>query len=486
MKLTELDRIGCRVLSPVDKKIGGFRVRPDGVVPRWGEHLLELTDADVPRKKECPKCGRQNVTLTSKGFGRIREIYDLVDDRPMKIVLYPHRWKCNKCKKTFEVDFFGLTKYSIDYNMRLVQIFLEDWNLTYKEMEKQYGISSSHVKRQVTEFLNLRRERIRSVCECDKIVLYPFKYNGFERCCVIGRKLPTMENDGSDDAEEKNTVLLSILPDYNVKTITLFLLEKACYFSDAEVIFCDPNISVYDALNEMHGEADVAVILDRILQIFDDLLPFGRTMQEKLMPYRRQLEEMIDRAQKEGLDLGDELQMWWARFPQKIRTPYLQLWDKVSHCRKGCSAHYSYGYEQTEKVLSIIESFRVRGTSFEIMCDRMMFTLKAVHDQFFSGEKLQEMLCMIPDMYLEGYYVDIPTLAMMFGNRSEEDNGQKRYMVMNGGRSAEVNEESDILAESSETLAETGEENNPAITYEKRNHSCGIITNEDFYYMDSQ
>ena len=57
MKLTELDRIGCRVLSPVDKKIGGFRVRPDGVVPRWGERLLELTDADVSRKRNAPNVG---------------------------------------------------------------------------------------------------------------------------------------------------------------------------------------------------------------------------------------------------------------------------------------------------------------------------------------------------------------------------------------------------------------------------------------------
>lgn len=486
MKLTELDRIGCRVLSPIDKRLGGLRVRPDGVVPRWGEHLLELTDADVPRKKECPKCGRQNVSLTSKGFGRIREIYDLVDDRPMKIVLYPHRWKCNKCKKTFEVDFFGPTTYSSDYNMHLVQTFLENWKLTYQEMEKQYGVSASHIKRQVTEFLNLRRERIRSVCECDKIVLYPFKYNEIERCCVIGRKLPTMEDDGSDAAEEENTVLLSILPDYNVKTITRFLIEKASYFSDAEVIFCDPNIMVYDELNKIHGEADVMVILDRILQIFDGLMPFGRSMQEKIMPYRNQLEEMIDKAKNEGSNLSGQLQVWWERFPQTIKTPYLQLWDKVSHCRKGCSAHYSYGYKQTATLLSIIENFRTRRTSFEIMCDRMMFTLKAVHDQFFSGVSLHEMLCTIPDMYLEGYYVDIPTLAMMYGNRSEEDNSRKRYVVMNGGRSAEVNEESYILAESSETLTEIGEANNPAITYDKWNHSCGIITNEDFYYMDPQ
>lgn len=222
---------GLRVVSADEYKVGRRMIRPKGVFPIKKDDAIELTDLYAGSDSFCKEC-IEPTQLIPKGHRSTIKNADIIDGEPRLVVLYQHRWfaQCCGAEHTIWTPYDANRCATEEFDRYVIKEILDDPTKTYK----QYaicGVSEPYVRKTVNNYLKDSRERIKSVCECSKIVFYPFEYGGQVRCCVYGERLPIQKIESAEETQESDTVLLYILDDHKAESIIAFLEEKSSFFS---------------------------------------------------------------------------------------------------------------------------------------------------------------------------------------------------------------------------------------------------------------
>lgn len=416
MLLTDFDGSGYRIILENDKKSGRINLRPRNLPEIDKEITIELSDIDSAKNHFCRNC-TEEVTLSPLGFVTpTRAIADIINGEPRLLVFYKHRWRCSLGHEEVIIDDpYGKKRCTSeefdDYIVKEIMCNLELRNSAFKK----YGVSTSYVQQLVTSYLNGMRSKIKGVCECDKIILYPFMYHKQKRCCVFGRKHRKSGEEDTPKTELRNTVLLHILPNYDVSEIASFLLEKASYFSDTEVIFCDFNPETYTKLRSLTLDSHIQIIFQLIQAEIDNLAPLPFSKQDDLEAVVDDLDLITKKFLKNFSVANKELFNWWQCLSPQYQKKFQPLWTRIQQCIDGFHFKYSFANKPVKRLLELIECFEADNYSYEIMADRMMFSNPAVRDSFFDDKNLHFAMKMVPDFEFHGYYVDISTLDEIFG-----------------------------------------------------------------------
>lgn len=414
MTREELKKSGWRIIDPNNTDSTDIALRPE----KWSlpekysaTNVIELSDIDLLNMHFCPE-GKEVTALKPKGIKTSQIIADIVDGQPTLVVRHKHKGVCKICKRLHIVNdpCYGHKLTSSDqFDNYIIKAILTDkeCNIKYSFFEP-YGVSKSYSDKLVKGYLDKMRSSIKSVCPCDQLILYPFEYQGQLRCCVCGLR------EGTDE-----TVLLSILPDYSISTITHFLINQASYFSNVDSLFCDLNPAVYKELRNLANEAHTAIITKKIIGAAEELRDTQK--ERKATEFTDALGVFINivyRQKEYNYSIPHRLAGWWAGLSDELQRSIEQLWSKVEPCLDGCYSLFKYDSAAVDAVLHLIEKLRTRGTSFEYMVDRMLFTIPAVRNKLFPDEAMLMAWIDSPLFELHDFYVDIPTLMQVFEDYS--------------------------------------------------------------------
>lgn len=358
---------------------------------------------------DCDNCCTE-VTVISKGLNKAQVIADIVDGKPTLVILHTHKKVCRCCEKGIKYDspYGSKRTASMEFDRHIVKTVLSDINMRNNAFEN-YGISNSYVNALVNNSTKRLLDGIETVEPCDQIILYPFYYDGTERCCVCGRRVYT--ND---------TVLLSILPNYNAETILKFLLKKAPFLQKIEDIHCDLHPEVFDMLHSLmaalNEEGETYVITQRIIDAAMELRDTEHSLY--ITDFSTQINNFIDiiRKQKEyNYRIPTMLQSWWIRLrPDSLKRRIKPLWDKVEPCLSGCYTHSNFDDDEVHEVLGMIECLRVRGKAYDTMVRNMLFTIPAIYNRTLSRDDVFLKCVTGSKLRLYNFYVEISALKQVF------------------------------------------------------------------------
>lgn len=417
MTLSDLEKWGYRILRPGVEMIGNYRVRPNGATPKIGDDVIELTDIDIGQKHGCPECPGEKC-LVANGLGRTREFNAVLDGKKKRLVIYQHNWKCRLCGSYRKYDFRNVfEKENLqEQNNVIIQEAISHPEKSFHYYAKKHGISVSQVKKLVEKYFDDHRDRIYSVCECDKIVLYPFEYEGTVRCFVYGQKVCTGADKLLHEKDNCNTVLLYILPQYDIETITTFLHSKASYFATKEVVFCDFNPTVYAGLYNLCVDSDVSVIQKILLDALDNANPLSPEEKDygRLLSAISGIAEIVEETGILPVKVAIKLGEYWSKLDMDVKRQLEMLWNRMEPCLDGCNNYHSFRYDLVKRVEVLINTFKKKHVGFRNMADMVMFNGKAMCDAGHSDATLKAMFVLSRDVDLYGYYVDISLLLDVF------------------------------------------------------------------------
>lgn len=461
MTRKELEKCGYIILDPADtrQKIGKYQIRPATAKPASGDaNAIELSDiGKIGEPFHCDYC-EENRTLESKGFADVpREIADIIDGKEKRLIIYRHKWRCSKCKKIahpindpytdiYEIDENeGKTKKLIkrntsdEFDRNIIIKIMRNPGMKNNEFEK-YGVSEGQVRKLITAFIEKNENALESVYPCEQVFLYPFSYkeknkeNPEKHCCCVFGQIP------AKDSAEAKIVLLYILDKDDVTEMNAFLDNKLIEPNQAEcdeylpeVIHCDWNRIIYDTLRKKYERPYIAILKLLVINALEEIeITVNNEIRHDTGALIKKLLKRIERRDsrwpkkirkiiggwwtdteeyiEQGIDEEDKKK---RKMAQSVLVP---IWEKLN-----CFVDGMYHVDSLIKCnnidtcMDLIEDFQSRGTSYNIMRAKIMFSPYAMHDELFAEQSMRLVWCDSPHYTLQKYYVDIEKLQEIYG-----------------------------------------------------------------------